>query len=42
VLVERRGRSYIAVALSNDEQGSHWLERIIVALDGIIFRKASL
>jgi len=41
VLVERRGRSYIAVALSNDEQGSHWLERIIVALDGIIFRAAS-
>jgi len=38
VLVERRGRSYIAVALSNDEEGSHWLERIIVALDGIIFR----
>ena len=41
VLVERRGRSYIAVALSNDERGSHWLERIIVALDGIIFRAAS-
>jgi beta-lactamase class A len=41
VLVERRGRSYIAVALSNDEQGAHWLERIIVALDGIIFRASS-
>ena len=40
VLVERRGRSYIAVALSNDAQGYRWLERIIVALDGIIFRKA--
>ena len=40
VLVERRGRSYIAVALSNDPQGTHWLERIIVALDGIIYRKA--
>ncbi len=41
VLVERRGRSYIAVALSNDAQGYRWLERIIVALDGIIFRKTS-
>jgi beta-lactamase class A len=41
VLVERRGRSYIAVALSNDSQGKRWLERIIVALDGIIFRKRS-
>jgi beta-lactamase class A len=39
VLVERRGRSYIAVALSNDRDGHRWLERIIVALDGIIFRK---
>src|SRR5262245_16691221 len=41
VLVERRGRSYIAVALSNDEEGARWLERIIVALDGIIFRASS-
>ena len=41
VLVERRGRSYIAVALSNDEQGARWLERIIVALDGIIFRASA-
>lgn len=41
VLVERRGRSYIAVALSNDSQGYRWLERIIVALDGIIFRRSS-
>jgi beta-lactamase class A len=41
VLVERRGRSYIAVALSNDAQGMRWLERIIVALDGIIFRRTS-
>ena len=41
VLVERRGRSYIAVALSNGAQGSRWLERIIVALDGIIFRRSS-
>ena len=40
VLVERRGRSYIAVALSNDPEGTRWLERIIVALDGIIYRKA--
>ena len=41
VLVERNGRSYIAVALSNDSDGTRWLERIIVALDGIIFRRAS-
>jgi beta-lactamase class A len=41
VLVERNGRSYIAVALSNDRDGTRWLERIIVALDGIIFRKSS-
>ncbi len=41
VLVERRGRAYIAVALSNDKQGFQWLERIIVALDGIIFRRTS-
>jgi beta-lactamase class A len=40
VLVERRGRSYIAVALSNDPNGPRWLERLIVALDGIIFRKS--
>jgi len=40
VLVERNGRSYIAVALSDDRDGTRWLERIIVALDGIIFRKA--
>ena len=41
VLVERRGRSYIAVALSNDRDGPRWLERIIVALDGIVFRPAA-
>jgi beta-lactamase class A len=41
VLVERNGRSYIAVALSNDRNGPRWLERIIVALDGLIFRKSS-
>ena len=41
VLVERNGRSYIAVALSNDRDGTRWLERLIVALDGIIFRRAS-
>ncbi len=40
-LVERNGRSYIAVALSNDRDGTRWLERIIVALDAIVFRKAS-
>jgi beta-lactamase class A len=37
VLVERDGRAYIAVALSNDKRGSRWLGRIITALDEIIF-----
>jgi beta-lactamase class A len=35
-LVERDGRSYIAVALSDDARGGEWLSRLIVAFDGII------
>jgi beta-lactamase class A len=35
-LVERDGRAYIAVALSNDPEGGDWLSRIIVELDGIV------
>jgi beta-lactamase class A len=30
------GRSYIAVALSDDRAGAQWLERLIVEMDGII------
>ncbi|MFQ5417629.1 MAG: serine hydrolase, partial [Myxococcota bacterium] len=35
-IVEHDGRKYIAVALSNDEDGALWLDQIITALDGII------
>jgi beta-lactamase class A len=41
VLVERKGRTYIAVALSNSPDGSTWLGRIIIALDRIILRTTS-
>jgi beta-lactamase class A len=40
-LVEHDGRKYIAVVLSNDEEGAVWLDRIITALDGIIFSPTS-
>ena len=40
VLVERGGRAYIAVVLSNSPEGSRWLGEIIAALDAIIFHKA--
>jgi len=36
-LVERDGRSYIAVALSNNEKGKFWLIDLIQAADAIIF-----
>jgi beta-lactamase class A len=42
VLVERDGRGYIAVVLSNNKRGSGWLGKIITALDGIIFPPDSL
>jgi beta-lactamase class A len=35
-LVERGGRAYIAVALSDDPEGSEWLSRIIVEFDRIV------
>jgi beta-lactamase class A len=38
-LVEHDGRTYIAVALSNDPNGSKWMQRIIVALDRIVVAK---
>jgi beta-lactamase class A len=40
-LVERGGRAYIAVALSNDPDGSEWLGRIIVEFDRIVIPKNS-
>jgi len=38
VLVERDGRAYIAVALTDGESGQTWLAQIIQELDRIIFR----
>ena len=35
-LVERNGRAYIAVALSNDSRGGKWMEQIIQELDRIV------
>jgi beta-lactamase class A len=40
-LVEHDGRAYIAVALSNDPQGSQWMKDIIVELDRIVVAKKS-
>jgi beta-lactamase class A len=40
-LVEHDGRKYIAVVLSNDAEGSVWLDQILTALDGIIFKSTS-
>ena len=36
-IIERDGKRYIVVALANDPNGSRWLERIVVAMDEIIF-----
>lgn len=38
-IVERDGRRYIAVALSDDAQGGDWMKRLIVGLDDIVFGK---
>ena len=40
-LVEHDGRKYIAVVLSNDEEGVAWLDEILTALDSIIFSSTS-
>ena len=37
VLVERDGKAYIAVALSDSSEGKKWLHHVIVACDDIIF-----
>jgi beta-lactamase class A len=41
VLVERDGHHYIAVALSNNADGSQWLGRIITELDALLDRDES-
>jgi len=41
VLVERDGHRYIAVALSNNSNGSKWLGSIITELDTLIVRNAT-
>ena len=40
-LVERDGHAYIAVALSDDPEGSDWMSRIIVEFDRIIIPRRS-
>lgn len=37
-IVERDGRRYIAVALAESNKGSHWLKRLVVAMDDLVFR----
>ena len=36
-IVERAGRRYIAVALAEHHKGGEWMQRLIVALDDIVF-----
>ena len=36
-IVERGGRTYIAVALANDPMGGDWLRKLIVEMDNVIF-----
>jgi len=40
-IIERDNRRYIAVALAENSQGGDWLTRLIVAMDDLIFQKAS-
>ena len=37
-IVELDGRRYIAVALAQSNKGSHWLKRLVVAMDDLVFR----
>lgn len=37
-IVEHDGHRYIAVALAHDQQGSKWLEKIIVAMDDLVIK----
>jgi len=38
-LVEHAGRTYIAVALTEDPNGARWLERLILAMDELIMSR---
>jgi beta-lactamase class A len=38
-IIEREGRRYIAVALSDDPRGGEWFKSLIVGLDDIVFAK---
>lgn len=38
-IIERDEKRYIVVALANDPNGSKWLEKIVVAMDEIIFSR---
>lgn len=40
-IVERNGRSYIAVALAQSPKGSYWLKQLVVAMDDLVFRTPS-
>jgi beta-lactamase class A len=39
-IVERNGRRYIAVALADDSRGGDWMQKLIVEMDGAVFRTA--
>jgi len=41
-IVERDGRTYIAVALAADSRGGHWLPKLIVGMDDIIFARKNV
>jgi len=41
-IVERNGRTYIAVALAQSPSGGEWLSRLIVALDDLVFDPANI
>ena len=36
-IVERNGRKYIAVALTEDPNGAEWLESLIIRMDQLVF-----
>ncbi|MCP4340466.1 MAG: serine hydrolase [Desulfobulbaceae bacterium] len=41
-IIEHDGRRYIAVALAKSDKGGQWLTDLIVAMDELIFKSASL
>jgi len=41
-IIERNGRTYIAVALAQNPSGGEWLSRLIVALDDLVFDPANV